>query len=373
MKRKHLSLIVVMVLIAMIPVMAQHSDVKGSIGIYGSAKKLIGDNADYDIISPLFGLKLDYTIVPALTISLNGGYGVTYPKEYPEASGLSKWYTKQPNTPFKTSLIPILADLQLNLRPNSKLNPYLAAGMGVLMWDLKNNGVSVHGSQNNLLGDLGAGIEWFLSKKVGLNWSLHYQPIFDQNLDMAGYGDVQTGNLESRLGLSINFGCREKKKEVFVQPETKPVVVVPPVVKKPEPIIPPEVKKPEPVVQPEKKPEVAIKKEAPIVLEGVNFMTGSATLVPGAKLVLDKVARTLIDFPEMNIEVRGYTDAVGSRVSNMKLSQRRADAVKEYLQSKGISATRVVTKGFGPDNPIATNSTVEGRAKNRRIEFIRIN
>ena len=373
MNRKHLSPVAVMALMALIPVMAQHSDVKGSIGVYGSAKKLVGDpHNDWDVISPLFGLKLDYTIIPPLTISLNGGYGVTYPMESPDESGLSKYYTKQPNSPFKTILIPILADLQLNLRPKSRLNPYLAAGAGMLFWNLKKDGESVHGSQKNALADIGGGIEWFLSKKVNLNWSIHYQPIFDQDLDMAGYGDAQTGNIESRLGISINFGCREKKQEVFVQPETKPAVVIPPE-KKPEPIVQPEIKEPEPVVQPEKKPEVIIKKEAPIVLEGVNFLTGSALLVPGAKLILDKVYQTLMDFPEMTIEVRGYTDAMGSRVSNMKLSQRRADAVREYLTGKGIAASRIQTKGFGLDNPVAPNNTVEGRAKNRRIEFIRIN
>jgi outer membrane protein OmpA-like peptidoglycan-associated protein len=373
MKRKHLSLIVAMALIALIPAMAQHSDVKGSLGIYGSAKKLIGSPIDRDIISPLVGLKLDYTMVPAMTIALNVGYGVTYPKEAPEGSGISKWYTKQPGTPFKTTLLPILADLQLNLCPNSKFNPFLTAGAGLLMWDLKNNGESVYGSQKIDLADFAAGFEWFLSKKVGLNWSIHYQPILGQDLDMAGYGDVQTANIESRLGISINFGCRETKKEVFVQPEAKPAVVAPPPVKKPEPIVQPEVKKPEPVIPPVKKPEVVIKKEAPIVLEGVNFMTGRATLTQDAKSTLGKVARTMIDFPEMSIEVRGYTDAVGSRVSNMKLSQRRADAVKEYLTGMGIASSRIQTRGFGPDNPVAFNNTAEGRAKNRRIEFIRIN
>jgi len=123
---------------------------------------------------------------------------------------------------------------------------------------------------------------------------------------------------------------------------------------------------------PDKKPEIVIEKTAPIVLEGVNFETGKAVLVPGAKLVLDKVYQTLVDYPEMKLEVRGYTDNVGKRASNVKLSQKRADAVKAYLAAKGIAETRIQAKGLGPDNPVAPNTTAEGRLKNRRIEFQRI-
>jgi OmpA-OmpF porin, OOP family len=123
---------------------------------------------------------------------------------------------------------------------------------------------------------------------------------------------------------------------------------------------------------PDKKPEVVIENNVPIILEGVTFETASATLTAGAKTVLDKVHQTLADYPEMVLEVRGYTDNQGGRAANVKLSQRRADSVKAYLTGKGIDATRIQTKGFGPDNPIAPNTTPEARLKNRRIEFIRL-
>ena len=123
---------------------------------------------------------------------------------------------------------------------------------------------------------------------------------------------------------------------------------------------------------PDKKPEVVIELKAPIVLEGVTFLTGSATLSESAKGVLDKVVRTMVDYPDMVVEVRGHTDNVGKKASNLLLSQRRADSVKAYLVSKGIDAERLEAKGFGQDSPIASNDTPQGRNTNRRIEFIRL-
>jgi outer membrane protein OmpA-like peptidoglycan-associated protein len=123
---------------------------------------------------------------------------------------------------------------------------------------------------------------------------------------------------------------------------------------------------------PDVKPEIAVEKGESIVLEGVYFATGSANLTPNSKSILDKVVRTLQNNPKIEVEIRGHTDITGSYQTNMRLSQERADAVKIYLMNNGIDAMRIRTKGYGPDNPIAPNSTREGRAKNRRIEFYRI-
>ena len=109
-----------------------------------------------------------------------------------------------------------------------------------------------------------------------------------------------------------------------------------------------------------------------MVLEGVNFASGSAKLTAGSLAILDKGVRTLRDNPGIEIEIRGYTDNTGKYESNVKLSQSRADAVKTYLIENGIDSARIKTKGFGPEDPIAPNDTKEGRAKNRRIELFRI-
>ena len=123
---------------------------------------------------------------------------------------------------------------------------------------------------------------------------------------------------------------------------------------------------------PDKKPEIAVQKGQAIVLPGIQFKTGSATLTNSSKTLLDKVVKTLTDNPEIEIEIRGYTDNTGNYEANVKLSKRRAEAVKQYLVENGINDTRIKTAGYGPDNPIAPNNTKDGRAKNRRIEFYRI-
>jgi outer membrane protein OmpA-like peptidoglycan-associated protein len=109
-----------------------------------------------------------------------------------------------------------------------------------------------------------------------------------------------------------------------------------------------------------------------IILEGVNFQTGKTTLLPEAKTILDQVASSLTSYPTAEVAIHGHTDNVGGAKYNMKLSLGRAEAVKAYLVSKGVTASRIASKGFGFVKPIADNATAEGRAKNRRIEFVRL-
>jgi len=109
----------------------------------------------------------------------------------------------------------------------------------------------------------------------------------------------------------------------------------------------------------------------PLVLEGVQFDNDKATLRPEAFAILDKVAIGLKDWGDVNIEVAGHTDSKSDDEYNLKLSQRRAEAVRDYLISKGISADRLTAKGYGESKPIADNETEEGRFKNRRVELAR--
>ncbi len=110
----------------------------------------------------------------------------------------------------------------------------------------------------------------------------------------------------------------------------------------------------------------------PLILKGVNFAVGKATLTPQSHAVLDEVAKSLLAHPEVRIEVSGHTDATGSRALNMRLSLARAQSVATYLASKGVAHSRLDAQGYGPDRPIATNSTAGGRRENRRVELHRI-
>ena len=114
---------------------------------------------------------------------------------------------------------------------------------------------------------------------------------------------------------------------------------------------------------------MVLEKGKTIVLSGVNFESGSAILTAGSDTVLDRAFFALMSNPQIRIEIAGYTDNQGNPRTNQRLSQRRADAVSSWLVRKGIGATRIVTLGMGNKNPVAPNSTPEGRARNRRIEF----
>jgi OOP family OmpA-OmpF porin len=106
-----------------------------------------------------------------------------------------------------------------------------------------------------------------------------------------------------------------------------------------------------------------------LVLIGVNFAFDKSDLLPESYPVLDKAVILLNDKPNINVEIQGYTDYIGTVDYNQQLSVDRAKTVKAYLVSKGIAETRLTTVGFGKGNPVADNDTDEGRAMNRRIVF----
>lgn len=113
--------------------------------------------------------------------------------------------------------------------------------------------------------------------------------------------------------------------------------------------------------------------ETTLILDGVTFATGRAELTPDAMTILDRVAASLTDLKDVNVEVQGHTDNTGSRALNVRLSGQRAESVRAYLVSKGIAANRLTSRGMGPDSPRAPNNTVDGRALNRRVELKRMN
>lgn len=117
--------------------------------------------------------------------------------------------------------------------------------------------------------------------------------------------------------------------------------------------------------------EVPVAPKKVFVLEGINFESGKATITTDSYVSLMKVVDIMEAFPETSFKIVGHTDNVGSPEKNQKLSADRAEAVKSFLVEKGIDGSRIVTAGAGDTQPIASNKTAEGRAKNRRIEFTR--
>jgi OOP family OmpA-OmpF porin len=108
-----------------------------------------------------------------------------------------------------------------------------------------------------------------------------------------------------------------------------------------------------------------------VILEQVQFDTAKATIKPASDPLLDSVAQVLVEHPEiLRLEVQGHTDSKGNKRTNTKLSNERAKSVKAALEKRGVAAERLVAMGYGPDKPIGDNKTDEGRAMNRRVQFV---
>jgi outer membrane protein OmpA-like peptidoglycan-associated protein len=104
-------------------------------------------------------------------------------------------------------------------------------------------------------------------------------------------------------------------------------------------------------------------------IRGITFALNSAKILVASHKTLDAAVKVMTQYPKMKVRIDGHTDNIGSEAYNQDLSQRRAEAVRAYLVSKGVSADRLTVKGFGPDKPRANNASVRGRKLNRRIEF----
>jgi outer membrane protein OmpA-like peptidoglycan-associated protein len=107
-----------------------------------------------------------------------------------------------------------------------------------------------------------------------------------------------------------------------------------------------------------------------LTLGDVLFETGSSTLSPGAGRNLDRLVQFLTEHPDRLVQIDGFTDSIGTDSFNQDLSQRRADAVRSSLQSRGIASARIATQGYGKEYPVASNSESSGRQLNRRVEVV---
>ena len=109
-----------------------------------------------------------------------------------------------------------------------------------------------------------------------------------------------------------------------------------------------------------------------IVANGIRFDTGKSTLKPESMGVINEIYQLMKDNPDLRFSVEGHTDNVGNDDSNMTLSAKRAERVKDTLIEMGIDEDRLTSKGWGESMPMDDNNVPEGRANNRRVEFVKI-
>jgi outer membrane protein OmpA-like peptidoglycan-associated protein len=108
------------------------------------------------------------------------------------------------------------------------------------------------------------------------------------------------------------------------------------------------------------------------ITQQIQFAFNSAVILPVSFKILDEVVQVLKDNPQIKLEIQGHTDNIGSQAVNKTLSGMRANSVLKYLQKKGIAADRLTSKGYGMDVPLTSNATADGRALNRRVQFMRV-
>ena len=214
----------------------------------------------------------------------------------------------------------------------------------------------------------GVGVEY----KFAPNWSINTE----WSTSSATNNGSQLSNNNITLGIRYYLGAPAAPAPVVakiaepivaknVEPVVAPTITQPPVViPAPAPVLVTEVKS-----APQfKESWKTILTENPVLLKGANFATNSAKLLKGADAKLNEVLKAVKQHPEVKLEVNGYTDNRGKKASNQKLSEKRAVAVKAWLVKQKIAANRISTNGYADRQPIADNTTKEGRAANRRVE-----
>jgi OOP family OmpA-OmpF porin len=112
-----------------------------------------------------------------------------------------------------------------------------------------------------------------------------------------------------------------------------------------------------------------IKKSGHVAVYGIHFDTGKSVILADSGQILGEIVKLLQQNPDLKLRVEGHTDNQGNAAANQALSEKRAQSVLAWLVAHGIPAARLTAKGFGQAQPVADNSTEDGRAKNRRVEL----
>jgi len=175
------------------------------------------------------------------------------------------------------------------------------------------------------------------------------------------YWGCRTEEAMAMLAEARGLARQAELAQAPAKPKPAPVAVAP-AKPKPEPAPAKVAPAPTPVAVPPKPKRI-------IVLQGTQFAFDSAELTPEARGILDANAAVLERQSDIRVRIEGHTDSTGLEAYNQGLSERRAKAVEDFLISKGVSADRLETEGYGPSSPIAPNDTREGRAMNRRVEL----
>lgn len=291
---------------------------------------------------------------------------------------LESKYNNNLNREIKQKLDAFTGDIDLlyYLLPCEVISPYLLGGFGGIVYNIKDAPQSgYNGNSTAYQFNMGVGGELKVSNSLNIKAEFTYN--LGSTNDLDGRDNVvlkglfnTTADAYARFSVGIVYLFSKGEPSHLCdlyQGVTKTIIEKPEKIdySKIEEMIKKEIPKQQPLVVSAPAPPP----KQHWVLIGVNFNLNSAKLKTASYPVLLYAIQILKNEPNMKVQVRGYTDNTGSAEYNLKLSQRRAEAVMNYLVDHGIAKDRLSAKGFGEADPIATNKTPEGRGANRRIEF----
>ncbi len=257
-------------------------------------------------------------------------------------------------------------NLWFDLLADSKVHPYVGAGIGLANIDIRHTGydnVQLKSDDDRVLAyQGGAGVIFELSKQVDATLDYRYLSSQKGKYDLDGNGDTTVKmRYESQVAMiSLRYYFDAPEPPPPPPPPEPPVVVVPP----PPPPPPPCESDPAKTID-----LAGCKVGDTVILRGVNFDFDKATLTTNAKTLLDQVADALLARMDIKVQIAGHTDNFGTDQYNQKLSEARAASVVEYLTGRGIDGGRMTSIGYGESQPVADNGTDEGREQNRRVEL----
>jgi OmpA-OmpF porin, OOP family len=265
-------------------------------------------------------------------------------------------YTRSPGAlpPGHLNLDAASLDLLAVANRTGIVSPYIGLGLGAVRVDYKFDGGFDPGYDTRLAVETEVGLMVKMWESADKTSKLSFRP--ELKFRWADPGNYNLKDYLYMVGLQYSFGG---------SPVAPPVAAVPPPPPPPPPAAPPP-PPPTPAPAPTPPPPAYVERSA-LTLEGVNFAFNRADLTAESRPVLDGVAEGLKKHPRVKVEIQGHTDSVGKAAYNLKLSQHRAESVLNYLVTDGVSADQLTAKGYGETQPVASNKTDDGRAKNRRV------
>jgi outer membrane protein W/outer membrane protein OmpA-like peptidoglycan-associated protein len=268
--------------------------------------------------------------------------------------------------------LPPVLTAKYNFLPDHDFQPYVGAGINVTSISKVNLAVPGVGELKLNSTSVGPALQTGFDYRIRDHWYLNADVKWfklGSDLKLAGGTKVSTLHIDPFLfgiGVGYRFGGREPVATAV--PVPAPVPAPPTETVKAVPPPPP----PAPCQAPAgfKMDENCHIIDQAVIVRAVDFEFNLSRLTAPAQQTLDEVASALLTQPGLSVEIQGHTDSVGSVAYNLNLSQRRADAVKAYLVSRGVSSSTLTAKGYGKARPIASNDTAEGRTQNRRVAFV---